>query len=207
MKKLLTFVFILFSCTANAGQLQLGINTGPVMARNADFNSGNTKTAFHLMVGLNASYGIECGSAFCQGLFLEPSFEFTLPATTHFGSTRIASTGLLGNYSESQKIYSGQLNLKKHFRVGQKFTLFAMTGIGISYFELSKIRFTDALGATLPLNISTSSLNPHLNLGAGLTYAAGDKFLLSLGFVPHIVVTAIADQSYLSIPVGLNYAF
>lgn len=207
MKKVFVFLLLLHTTTAVAGDLQLGLNVGPAFVRNADFNGQNAKTGIHLMAGFNVAYSLDCQSRFCQGLFLEPGFAFTFPATTNFGSTRVASTGVLGNYSESLKIYSGAINLKKHFRAGRRLTVFALGGIGISYFQISNSRFTDALGTAQTLNVSESSLNPNINLGLGIAYEASAKLLISIGLVPHIVFTSIADQSYMTLPLGINYAF
>lgn len=203
------FIIIYFFLSAEvfAGGLQIGIHAGPSMLRNADFNGGNTSFNTHLMAGLDISYPLTCHSRFCDGLFLEPRFSLTLPATTHFGSTTVAGTGLTGNYSESLRVYTGDLNFKKHFTLKSKLTLFAIAGAGISYFKLSNTRFTDALGVALPLTISETSLNINVNLGFGFAYELSDKLLLDLGIIPHLVMPSVTDQSYITFPVGIHYAF
>ncbi len=207
MKKILFILLALQSPLAFASKPQLGITVGPTFVRNADFNGTNAHTDFHFIAGMSVSYPIGCQGRFCHGLFLEPGFSFTFPTTTRFGSTRVSTTGLTGDYSESLKIYSGNLNIKKHFRAGRKFTLFALGGLGISYFQLSQVRFIDALGATLPLNVSTSSLNPNLNLGAGFAFEASQKLLIDFRIIPHIVFADIMEQSYFTMPLGFHYAF
>ncbi len=203
------FTALLAMCLASAvfaSDLTLGLQAGPALVRNADFNSANAKTTAHLNLGLNFAFPLHCTSRFCDGLFLEPGFSFTLPASTSFGSTQVASSGLTGNYSESQKIYSGDLNLKKHFKLSSKLTAFAASGIGVSYFQLSNINFTDALGQPLALAVSTSSPNFNVNLGVGLAYEVNSKFLIDVGIVPHLVFTNVSDQSYLTVPIGIHYA-
>ncbi len=207
MKKLLIIVVLLLPSLAYASDLQLGLKAGGSFVRNADFNGGQAKTDFHFMVGMNVSYPLNCRSSFCRGLFLEPGFAFTFPAKTNFGSTRVASTGVIGDYSESLKIYSGDLNLKKHFRAGRKTTFYALTGFGISYFQVTNTHFTDALGVEQSLNISKSSINPNLNVGVGISVEASNKLLIDLGITPHIVFTGITDQSYLMLPLTVSYAF
>lgn len=207
MKMLWTIlVCTLWSTMGLASDLTLGLQVAPAFVRNADFNGEHVKTTAHLNLGLNLSYPLNCSSRFCTGLFLEPGFSFTLPATTSFGSTQVASSGLSGNYSESQKIYSGDLNLKKHFKLSSKLTAFAASGVGLSYFQLSNISFTDALGQPQALNVSTSSLNFNVNLGAGLAYEVNSKLLIDVGIVPHLVFAHVSDQSYLTVPIGLHYA-
>lgn len=207
MKKILFILLVLQCPLAFASKAQLGITVGPTFVRNEDFNGANAQTDLHFTAGMGVSYPIGCQGRFCHGLFLEPGFSYTFPATTQFGSTRISSTGLTGDYSESLKIYSGNLNIKKHFRAGRKLTLFALGGVGISYFQLSQVRFIDALGTALPLNVSTSSLNPNLNLGAGLAFEASEKLLIDFRIIPHIVFADIMEQSYFTMPIGLHYAF
>lgn len=137
----LLMALILFSSPSRAESPQIGLFTGVTLAQNADFNNQNTKTNTHFTVGLTIPFKIGCHSSFCRGLFVEPKFSFSFPAKSNFGSTSIASTGITGTYSESQKIYSGNLVLKKYFEIKDKTTFFVSGGLGVSYFDLSNTNY------------------------------------------------------------------
>lgn len=204
---IITLSLLFFSVIGQASELQMGLSVGPAFVRNADFNGSNTDTDTHLVVGLNLDYPIQCASGFCDGLFVEPGFILSFAGESQFGSTRVASTGVTGNYSESVTIYSGNVNFKKYFRLHPKLSAFVLSGLGASYFKLSNVHFTDALGQELALNISQSSLNMNFNIGAGIAYEVGNKVLIDIKMEPHLVFPSISDQSFLTVPIGLHYAF
>lgn len=204
---IITLSLLFFSVIGEASELQMGLNLGPSFVRNSDFNGANVSTTTQLMLGLNLDYPIQCKSRICDGLFIEPGFHLSLAGQSDFGSTHVASSGVTGNYSESVTIYSGNVNLKKHFRLKPKLSAFLLSGLGASYFKLSDIHFTDALGQELALNVSETSLNMNFNVGAGFSFEVGNKILFDVRIVPHVVLPSVTKQSFLTIPVGLHYAF
>lgn len=198
---------LMFTHNAHAGNINVGLNLAPTLLRNSDFNGANTKTNLHFSFGLSLGIPIPCQTRFCQGLFVEPQFQYLWPTRTTFGSTRVEGTGLTGNYSEKLQAFSGAMQIKKHFSLSEKMTAYAGLGFGLSYFKVSDILFTDALGRNQNITVATDSFNFNLATGFGLTYAVAKQFLLDLGVKPHFVFPHVSSQSYLIVPLTLHYAF